>query len=123
MAVVNIRDEVEGAVRVDRTTRWGNPFHIGRDGTRDDVIAKYRAWLWTELRARRIAVDDLAALHGCDLACWCAPQACHGDVLVAAARWAAELIEDAQQLATEDSAQDDEIYVDLLIDRRIPALR
>jgi hypothetical protein len=23
--------------------KWGNPFAIGRDGTRDEVIAKYRA--------------------------------------------------------------------------------
>jgi hypothetical protein len=22
-------------------SKWANPFHIGRDGTRDEVIAKY----------------------------------------------------------------------------------
>ena len=26
-------------------SKWANPFKIGRDGTRDEVIAKYRAWL------------------------------------------------------------------------------
>ncbi len=26
---------------------WANPFKIGRDGTRDEVIAKYRTYLQT----------------------------------------------------------------------------
>ena len=26
-------------------SRWANPFRIGRDGTRDAVIAQYRTWL------------------------------------------------------------------------------
>jgi hypothetical protein len=34
-----------GGVRF-RHTRWANPFKIGRrDGTRDEVITKFRAWL------------------------------------------------------------------------------
>ena len=32
-------------VYVGRPSKWGNPFVIGRDGTRDEVIAKYRAWI------------------------------------------------------------------------------
>lgn len=65
-------------VRIDRRTEWGNPFVIGRDGTRAQVIAKYDAYLDTR-------PDLLAKLHtlkGKRLGCWCAPQACHGDVLV-----------------------------------------
>ena len=56
---------------------WANPFKIGRDGTRDEVIAKYRAYLQTrpDLLAR------LGELRGKRLACWCAPDSCHGDVL------------------------------------------
>ena len=34
--------EPEGAAYVGRPTVWGNPFVIGRDGTRGEVIAKYR---------------------------------------------------------------------------------
>ena len=48
-------------VRIDRATRWGNPFVIGRDGSRAEVIAKYRARLWREIRAGRIGLEDLAA--------------------------------------------------------------
>ena len=35
----------EGAVYVGRPTKWGNPFVIGKHGTRDQVVAKYRAYL------------------------------------------------------------------------------
>ena len=94
-AVINIRDDrsVLGdpdVVRVDRATRWGNRFVIGRDGSRAEVIEQYREHLWREIRAGRVPLEDLAALEGKRLACWCAPEPCHGDVLAAAARWAAE---------------------------------
>lgn len=64
-------------VYIGRPSRWGNPFSIGRDGTRAEVIAKYEAWIVTqpELLA---ALPDLA---GKTLGCWCSPLACHGDVL------------------------------------------
>jgi hypothetical protein len=51
---------------------------IGRDGTRGDVIAKYRAWVLKQPELMG-ALDEL---RGRDLVCWCAPLACHGDVLV-----------------------------------------
>ena len=35
----------EGAVYVGRPSKWGNPFVIGKHGTRDQVVAKYRAYL------------------------------------------------------------------------------
>jgi hypothetical protein len=65
------------AVYVGRPSKWGNPYVIGKDGTREEVIAKYKNWL---LRAG--PVDQLHELRGKDLVCWCAPQGCHGDVLL-----------------------------------------
>jgi Domain of unknown function (DUF4326) len=68
-----------GAVSVVRGTRWGNPFKIGCDGTREEVVAKYRAGLLKapELLAR------LPELRGNDLMCWCAlDEPCHADVLL-----------------------------------------
>jgi Domain of unknown function (DUF4326) len=56
---------------------------------RDQVIAKYRLWLWAEIKAGRIDLANLAALHGKTLGCWCAPKRCHGEVLARAAAWAA----------------------------------
>lgn len=80
----------------------GNPFRIGPDGTRDQVIAKYRRWLWNEIRADRVDLKELAALHGKRLGCWCAPEPCHGEVLERAAPWA--LCEHARALAARVKA-------------------
>jgi len=60
-----------------RPSKWGNPFAIGRDGTRDEVIAKYRAWLMQQ----PALLAQLPELRGKNLVCWCAPQRCHADVL------------------------------------------
>lgn len=67
-----------GAVYVGRPTKWGNPFEIGKDGTRDEVIAKYETWLQQQPKL----LADLASLRGKDLVCYCAPQACHADILL-----------------------------------------
>lgn len=65
-----------GAVYVGRPTKWGNPYRIGPDGTREEVIAKYERY------AARFTPEELAALRGKDLVCWCAPAPCHADVLL-----------------------------------------
>ena len=81
-------DEHGDAVRIDRRTRWGNPFVIGRHGTREKVIERYRDWLWDKVKSGGISVAELAALNGKTLACHCHPLPCHGDVLARAASWA-----------------------------------
>ena len=93
-AVVNIRHDRSvlnepDVVRIDRATKWGNPYVIGPGASRAEVIEKYRARLWRDIRAGRVGLAELAALDSKRLACWCAPEPCHGDVLAAAARWAA----------------------------------
>jgi hypothetical protein len=65
-------------VRIDRATDWGNPFAIGRDGTREEVIAKFRTWFMGEVAMMQRAKREL---RGKVLGCWCSPKACHGDVL------------------------------------------
>lgn len=68
-----------GAVYIGRPSKWGNPFAISPDQTREQVIERYRVMLaanpslWHAARAE---------LRGRDLVCFCAPQACHGDVLL-----------------------------------------
>lgn len=64
-------------VYIGRPGKWGNPFEIGCDGTREQVIAKYLAYLLSN----RELMDSLHELKGKVLGCWCAPNACHGDVL------------------------------------------
>lgn len=67
------------AVYVGRPTLFGNPFVIGKDGGRDEVVAKYEAWL---LSKPSLVASARRALKGKDLVCWCAPHACHADVLM-----------------------------------------
>lgn len=64
-------------VYIGRPSIWGNPFVIGRDGNRTQVIEKYRTWL---MRQPRLLMQ-LKELKGKTLGCWCSPLACHGDVL------------------------------------------
>lgn len=68
-------------VRIDRQTHWGNPFVIGKDGNREQVIAKYRTWINEPGQAHMIEYAR-KVLKGKTLGCWCAPKACHGDVLL-----------------------------------------
>ena len=90
--VVNLKHDPDavrnGAVRIDRRTKWGNRFVIGRHGSREQVIALYRAELWRRIRAGEVSLAELAALNSKRLACHCAPLPCHGEVLARAAAWA-----------------------------------
>ena len=81
-----------GIVRVDRATKWGNPFRLARHGSRIEVVERYRRDLWRRIRAGEVDLDELATLDGRDLACWCAPLPCHAEVLARAAAWAAKHI-------------------------------
>jgi len=67
------------AVYVDRPSKWGNPFKIGRDGTREGVINLYANTVRSRLLYDPHCLDELI---GKDLVCWCAPLPCHGDVLL-----------------------------------------
>lgn len=64
-------------IYIGRPSKWGNPFTIGRDGTREQVIEKYHRWIITQPEL----LAALPELKGRVLGCWCKPKACHGDVL------------------------------------------
>ncbi len=68
----------ENTERGLKGSKWGNPFLIGRDGTRAEVIAKYEIWIKTQPHL----IAALPELKGKVLGCYCAPKACHGDVLL-----------------------------------------
>jgi RNA recognition motif-containing protein len=65
-------------VYVGRPSVWGNPFVIGRDGDKADRIRKYRAWIMGQPELVARAKQEL---RGRVIACWCKPEACHGDIL------------------------------------------
>jgi len=74
--LVNINDDAY-EVYIGRGTKWGNPFRIGKDGTRKEVVIKYEEWIMTKPNL----LEDLVELEGKILGCHCKPKACHGDVL------------------------------------------
>lgn len=78
MAIINLASNSNhNVVYIARPSKWGNPFRIGVDGTRSEVIEKYRDYILSN-------PDLLGSLHelaGKDLGCWCKPLPCHGDVL------------------------------------------
>ena len=68
-------------VFVGRPSRWGNRWKIGRDGSRDEVIEKYRQWITSSDPVAVRLRELLPTLRGKRLGCYCAPLPCHGAVL------------------------------------------
>jgi hypothetical protein len=66
------------AYRDQPASLFQNPFKIGPDGSRQQVIEKYRQYA----KDSPVIQQALEALRGKTLGCWCKPDACHGDVLV-----------------------------------------
>lgn len=64
----------ESAVYIGRGSPYGNPFVIGKHGSRDDVCDRFEADILPAL--------DVSALRGKDLVCFCAPSRCHGDAIL-----------------------------------------
>ena len=65
-------------VYIGRGSKWGNPFIIGKDGNRSEVIKLYEEYILKE-------TDLMESLHELDdkvLGCFCYPKNCHGDILI-----------------------------------------
>lgn len=72
--VVHVREPHD--VYCGRPSKWGNPYVIGRNGTRDEVIEKF-----IRLRSRNEAFKESIRreLAGKRIACFCSPHRCHLD--------------------------------------------
>lgn len=77
-----------GVVFIDKqrfpklSSNFANPFKIGKDGSREEVIEKYRNYITTKIKNDVLLKEELLTLKGKNLGCWCAPEPCHGNVLV-----------------------------------------
>lgn len=69
-------------VYIGRGTLWGNPYQMGKEGTRDEVIAKF-AYDFEKrfLKLPEKFDENIEKLRGKTLGCHCKPAACHGDVI------------------------------------------
>jgi Domain of unknown function (DUF4326) len=84
--LVNLRQppaHIDNGVYIGRGTKWGNPFVIGKDGDRKTVVEKYRQRLWND----KTLLQQVPELEGKTLMCFCAPNLCHGHVLLSALAW------------------------------------
>ena len=79
--VVNLRKEPYD-IYIGRGSKWGNPFKITFNTTRNEVIDMYCLYLYED--RNKHLLDSLHELRGKVLGCYCKPYACHGDVLVRA---------------------------------------
>jgi hypothetical protein len=59
-----------------------NPFKVGRDGNREEVISKYKSYILKKLNQNSDLREELKNMRGKNLGCWCHPEKCHGDILL-----------------------------------------
>lgn len=88
-------------IKVDRSTRWGNPFVVGIHGTREQCVRSIELLLAgyinlstgngdEQIAYRKMVKRDRRFLIGKNLACWCPlDKPCHADVLLRVAEFAA----------------------------------
>ena len=124
---VSVKDKVsvENVVYIGRANKTyslspnllANPYVIGKDGDRDEVVEKYRRWLWSNIKeeleskdisypnyrnkvfaelkrlqilAREINVNNIinSTDNSLTLMCWCkSNEKCHGDVIINCLNW------------------------------------
>lgn len=77
--VVNIRNSACDEY-IGRGTPFGNPYRIGEDGDRQQVIEKFKAYFYKRLTDEGFR-GKVLALKGKKLGCWCVPLACHGQII------------------------------------------
>lgn len=64
---------------IGRPSPLGNPFVVGKDGSREEVVIKFKRYAVNTpiiLEAIRALPKDAV------LACWCAPLDCHGNAIM-----------------------------------------
>ncbi|MBE9040705.1 DUF4326 domain-containing protein [Oscillatoriales cyanobacterium LEGE 11467] len=93
LSVIN-RKTTPGGIYIGRPSILGNPYKIGRDGDRTAVIQKYRRGREQEVQRRGAVWEELRKLaarvasgEAIELACWCAPEPCHGDAIKSCLEW------------------------------------
>lgn len=91
-------DRNPNCIYVGRPSKYGNPFTIGSDGTRDEVVTKYREYIFAR---EDLLADVKKELKGKDLVCWCAPEACHADILLEIANATLDGPQDASRIQLE----------------------
>lgn len=101
--VVNKKLTNDFDVYIGRGTPWGNPFAIGHGEGPDraEVISQYRDYFKDKIETDPKFKSGILAMKGLRLACFCKPEACHGDVI-------AEYLDKPPSLESTDSETTEE---------------
>uniref|UniRef100_A0A6C0AD11 DUF4326 domain-containing protein n=1 Tax=viral metagenome TaxID=1070528 RepID=A0A6C0AD11_9ZZZZ len=65
-----------------KSSPFANPFKVGKDGTREEVIKRYKIYIIDKIEKDSNLKKELLDLEGKNLGCWCKPESCHGDILI-----------------------------------------
>ena len=77
-----------GVVFIDKkrfpleSSNFANPYKIGKDGTREEVITKYKEYIENKLENNESLQKELILMKNKNLGCWCYPDMCHGNILL-----------------------------------------
>lgn len=63
---------------IGRPTIWSNPYRLGIDGNRKEVLILFEGYLYSNLELLQKIITQLPNKI---LGCHCFPQQCHGDLL------------------------------------------
>jgi len=63
------------------SSKWANPFKLVPGKTGDQVMEEYENYIRKKIIEDNL-IEELLDLEGKNLGCWCAPNRCHGDVLL-----------------------------------------
>jgi len=78
--IVHIKDN-NYDIYIGRGSIFGNPFRIGVDGNRKQVIEKYKKYFYKRINNDEMFKIAVLKLKDKVLACYCKPLDCHGDVI------------------------------------------
>lgn len=89
ITVRNRKSFNKSGVYVGRPSPFGNPWPVDEKNSREKVVEQYRSWLHEKMKNpnsiqyRSIMEMAKAERNGevINLICWCAPLACHADVI------------------------------------------
>lgn len=78
---------------IGRPSILGNPFSMKSEQDREQVVEQFRQWLreqWVNEAPVWKRVEELAEINLTQdlvLVCWCAPLACHGEIIKNCINW------------------------------------
>lgn len=72
---------IDGERFPKKDSLWANPYRIGKDGDRKEIVNKYILYICEKIKKGEITKENLYSLKNKKLGCWCRPEKCHGDIL------------------------------------------